>query len=143
MALASTRKPDWEQRLADYLAAQHGARFAYGRHDCVLFAAGAVRAMTGAHLAKGVRGKYRGKLGAASQLKRRGWASLEKMMDAHFQRVVPAHAMRGDIVMAQGSLGICAGQRAWFAGDEANPDGPAFLPLKEWTAAWRVPFTGA
>lgn len=134
------RKPDWEQRLGDYLEAHRAARFAYGRHDCVLFAAGAVQAMTGVDPAKGVRGKYKTWRGSYGALRRRGWKSIEEMMDAHFARIPPAYAMRGDIVMAQGSLGMCAGRAAWFAGDEANPEGPASMPLGEWTAAWRVPF---
>jgi hypothetical protein len=46
-AAALQRLPDWPERLADYLAAMRPHRFAWGTHDCVRFAAGAIAATTG------------------------------------------------------------------------------------------------
>ena len=46
-----TRLADWRQRLAAYLVETRAAHFRLGRHDCFLFALGALDAMTGsAHL---------------------------------------------------------------------------------------------
>ena len=41
------RKGDWEQALMRHVSACERTPFAYGEHDCTMFAAGAVLAMTG------------------------------------------------------------------------------------------------
>lgn len=51
-----TRLPYWQVRLTDWLTATARLPFRPGRHDCALFAAGAVRAMTGVDMARGFRG---------------------------------------------------------------------------------------
>ena len=53
------RRADWRPRLTEYLARVAGARFRPGQHDCALFAAGAVEAMTGHDPAAEWRGTYR------------------------------------------------------------------------------------
>ncbi|MFA7505300.1 MAG: hypothetical protein WCZ28_11420 [Burkholderiaceae bacterium] len=133
------RTRGWESALADYLAAHRAAVFAWGDCDCVLFAAGAVAAMTGSDPAAEVRGRYRTRIGAMRKLRGRGWASLEGMMDAHFAQVPPAFAQRGDIVMANGSLGVCIGRTALFVGEEGGAPELVSLPLASWSQAWRVP----
>lgn len=60
-----TRCEDWHARLAAYVFDAGRTPFAYGSHDCALFAAGAVEAMTGTDLAAGWRGIYRTLAGAS------------------------------------------------------------------------------
>lgn len=134
------RLPDWEQRLGDYLDAHRHAVFVWGELDCVLFAAGAIEAITGIDPAASVRGRYRTRIGSLRQLHARGYADLTAMMDAHFTQIVPARAMRGDIVMAQGSLGVCFVKNGYFVGQEGGESGLITLPLADWEAAWRIPF---
>jgi hypothetical protein len=129
------RGPAWEAALAAFLEEHRTATFAWGECDCVLFAAGAVAAMTGTDPAAAARGHYRTQLGSRRMLTRMGWSSLEGMMDAHLERVAPAFAQRGDVVMSEGSLGICAGRFAWFV----TAEGLAPRALSAWTEAWRVP----
>lgn len=50
----------------------------------------------------------------------------------------PAFAMRGDVVMAQGSLGICIGGSALFVGEEEGAPGLVRVVRGEWTRAWAV-----
>jgi len=52
------RLPDWRPRLVSFVNSVRARPFAYGTHDCALFAAGAVEAMTGVDLAKDWRGAY-------------------------------------------------------------------------------------
>lgn len=136
------RKADWESALSDYLAGQGGAVFAWGACDCAMFAAGAVLAMTGTDPAAELRGRYKSATGAARVLKRYGADDLAAWVSARFEEVAPVFAHRGDLVMADGSLGICAGPAAWFVGEENGDAGLVSRPMQDWERAWRVPFAG-
>ncbi|WP_298195527.1 hypothetical protein [Novosphingobium sp.] len=136
------RKADWETALAEYLAGQGGAVFAWGERDCAMFAAGAVEAMTGIDPAAQIRGRYNSVTGAARVLKRAGADSLGAWVSARFAEVPPVFAHRGDLVMVDGSLGICAGAGAWFVGEDNGAPGLISRPMLEWDRAWRVPYTG-
>lgn len=52
------RLPDWRPRLVDYLHACVRKPFMPGEHDCALFLAGGVLAMTGVDYATAYRGQY-------------------------------------------------------------------------------------
>lgn len=67
------RPAGWQGRLTAYLAERAREPFAPGRHDCMLFAAGAVQAMTGRDLARGWRG-YRTLAEGQRKLRRKGYA---------------------------------------------------------------------
>ena len=136
------RKPDGETALADYLAGHSGAVFAWGRCDCAMFAAGAVAAMTGTDPAAEVRGRYKSPIGAARVLKNAGADDLGAWVSVRFEEVGPVFAHRGDLVMADGSLGVCTGPVAWFIGEENGAPGLVSRPMQEWERAWRVPFAG-
>lgn len=52
------RLPDWRKRLLVYLQAAARKPFEAGVHDCALFLAGGVQAMTGRDYAAAYRGQY-------------------------------------------------------------------------------------
>lgn len=54
----AVRLPDWPARLAAMVAAAHPRPFAWGVHDCCLWAADAVLATTGHDPAADLRGQY-------------------------------------------------------------------------------------
>jgi len=55
----NTRKSTWlTQELPDYLKLAESFTFTWGVHDCCLFAADAVLALTGTDIAEEFRGKY-------------------------------------------------------------------------------------
>jgi hypothetical protein len=137
------RIDDWEQALADYLLAQREAVFAWGRMDCVLFAAGAVAAMTGADPAADLRGKYRSQAGAGRLLKQLGFANLAVAVDSVLVPVAPAAAHRGDVVMLDGNLGLCTGRTALFLPEEGGEPGLAVRATLQCERAWRVPYATA
>lgn len=64
-----------------------------GANDCVGFCLGAVEAQTGVKVAPKLAWTSRA---AALRLVKR-FSSIEAAFDAHFERIVPAFAMRGDI----------------------------------------------
>jgi len=129
-----SRLPDWEARLADYLASVRDRPHAYGRHDCALHGANAAFAQTGVDNGAPFRGHYETELGAARALRRFGAGTIEATFDVHYAPVAPALAQRGDLVLAQGSIGVCVGGDAMFVGDA----GLERIARPEWSRAWRV-----
>ena len=134
------RRVDWPERLAAAVAEARDRPFVWGRHDCVLFAADCVAAMTGVDLAAGVRGRYRTPGGAARHLAR-DWrvGSAEGLATRLLGPAGPArHARRGDVVAVPTklgpALGVCLGARAAFVSRE----GLAFVPLAAATASWSI-----
>lgn len=128
------RLPDWEARLHDFMVANEKAVFKWGKCDCILFACSAAHAITGEDKAKGYRWKYRNAEGAARMLRELGQGTLEKTIDANFERIPVGRAGRGDIVFHQNSAGVCLGAFAAFV----THDGLVRVPRAEWALAWRV-----
>ena len=64
------RRPDWNAALRGYIDGCRAKPFVWGRFDCALFAADAVRAMTGANIAADLRGRYTSARTAAARSRR-------------------------------------------------------------------------
>jgi hypothetical protein len=81
--------------LVAYLAERAHRPHEWGRkaNDCMSFPAGAVKAQTGKDPAAGL--KWKSHATAMSLLNKLG--GIEAVLDARFERVAPALAMRGDI----------------------------------------------
>ncbi|WP_420013916.1 DUF6950 family protein [Tateyamaria sp.] len=103
-----SRKPDWPVQLSAYLTRAENRTFRYGRWDCALFVAGAVRAMTGFDPAYGLRG-YSGKAGAASKLDELGISAWPDLVAD--RRIDPAEMRVGDIAAIGDDLAgaVCVG----------------------------------
>ena len=129
------RLPDWEANLHAYLDSVAGAPFAYGRHDCALFVAGAVNAMTGHDFGAPFRGRYRSAAGAVRALRLYGAGDLPATLTAALgEPVHPSRAGRGDIVTDGENVGVCMGGVARFVTDIGMTD----LPRSAWRQAWVV-----
>ena len=106
------RLPDWPERLAAHIARHRATPFAWGAHDCVGFAFGAVQAITGA--AQPLL-SWPDKAGAVALL--RGFGGLVPGLDALLPRVPLAHVQRGDLLLlkhgARRWLAVCDGAHAW------------------------------
>lgn len=130
---------DWEQALSAYLAECEGRAYGYGEHDCALFAAGAVAAITGVDPAATYRGRYCSRWSGDELLDAEGHASLESLIASLFEEISAGFAQRGDLAWHEGSVGVVAGRFALFVGEV---DGAARLirvPRAAWQKAWRVP----
>lgn len=136
------RLPDWETRLADYIGGHRKAVFEYGRFDEVLFAAGAIEAMTGEDPAAHIRGRYDTRLGALRVMRREGFRNLVEVMDVRFGTVPLGHAQRGDITLHGCGLGVCLGRDAYFIGEDDGRHGLVAIPMRSCEIAWRIPFPG-
>ena len=115
---------------------QHAATpFEYGRHDCALFVAGAVLAMTGHDFGAPFRGRYRSAAGAVRALRLHGAGDLPSTMTAALgDPVHPAFAGRGDVVSDGDNVGISMGGFALFVSDA----GMTRRPMPAMATAWVV-----
>jgi len=132
------RHHDWPERLSAFIATARARPFAYGPHDCVSFANGAVEAMTGKSVMPRLR--YSTALGALRALKREG--GVHKAIAARLPEIPPATAQRGDVgtVLVDTPNGpttsacIVLGEKLAAAG----ADGLTFLSRSRLRAAFRV-----
>lgn len=127
-----TRLPDWQTRLTDYLAGAARRPFEEGAHDCALFAADAVRAMTGRDLAAEWRGSYASTRAGLKALARAGYRDHVALAGAHFTAKPVALANPGDLAVVPtpegDALGVVQGECVYVLG-------PAGLLLASLTAA--------
>lgn len=144
------RFKDWTARFDAALAAAAARPFAYGRHDCGLFACSMARAIAGVDPAAGLRGRYRSKRALAALLREHG-GSLEALAEARFAaagfpEVAVARAQRGDLLLGQFGGETCLGVvgldgRTGYTA--ATVGGVTERPLRggpdgAWRRAWRV-----
>lgn len=136
------RLPDWEARLAAYLEPLRTLPFAWGRHDCCTFTAGAVKAMTGVDPMPEFRGRYTTARGSVRALRRIGAGTLASTLSGKFETVDPSLAHRGDIIMSDGLLGICLGPFLVAVGSEGDREGLIRIDRARWSEprAWHVRF---
>lgn len=137
------RLPDWPQRLAAAIEAARLAPFAWGRHDCALFALDCIDAQTGGQIAARFRGTYDGPLGAAKVFGPAGLLGFAAGI-ARTEGLVPVgrvFAQRGSITCYRGDLGETLGI---LYGRQVLAAGPAGIARIELTAidtlaCWAVP----
>lgn len=107
------RLPDWRPRLFAWLASVSRQPFVPGEHDCALFVAGAVEAMTGEDPAAALRGRYTTVRGGLRVLRREGHADHVAFVASLLTEIAPLMAQVGDVAVIGThdgpALGIVAG----------------------------------
>lgn len=139
------RYRDWEQRLHAICQERKRAPFVWGEHDCALFVADCVQAITGQDLAAECRSRYSSKEEAATLLTELCGGNLETYMEQRgLQEWATVRlAQRGDIVLSRQTTGPCLGivsldgMRGLFA-VESGQDEMLRLSVLECARAWRV-----
>ena len=133
------RKDDWPERLGEAIEAARNRGFRWGEHDCALFVADCVAAMTGVDPAAGLRGTY-GARGAAVDLGKLGDRLFGPVIAATLARRgdVALVALGGDVALVESGGRLAAG--VVIGGHVAVPgrDGLVAYPLAQATRAWRV-----
>jgi len=135
--LTLTRTRLWQSRLDALLSERLHTPFAWGSHDCALFAADAIVAVTEVDPAAALRGTYSTEAEARAILDAAG--GLEAIATEALGPSVPAALARpGDIGLLDTALGetlvVCLGER-WMAPAD---DGLKVLRLGHVAQAWRV-----
>lgn len=129
------RLPDAASRLQRLVLQRMAAPFAWGLHDCALWAADAIEAQLGVDPAHALRGRYRTHLGARRLLAPLG--GLAGVAGAVLGPSLrsPLLACTGDVgFTSQGALAVCAGE-TWLV---ATAQGVGHLALTDAVQAWRV-----
>lgn len=130
------KHPDWHNRLIAVIRAAEKRPFLWGEHDCCLFAADCVEAMTGENFANGWRGTYDSETGAKKSLLR-GGGSLENVLAKYLDEVPVKMAQRGDIAIVENAgtrcAGVIYGGAVWVPGET----GLVCLRVKP-LSTWRV-----
>lgn len=133
--------PEWHSRLSDYIDSVRHRPFVYGEHDCALFAAGAIEAVTGIDPAAALRGKYKTRLGGLRLLKKLGFANHAEFAASLFEEMHPSRAQIGDIAAIELgggaiSLGVVQGTRIFVLRPDVQ--GMATVDLLTASKAFRV-----
>ena len=142
----TSRLPDWERKLHDFIAENRDRPFQWGEWDCALFATACAAAITGHDAAEAYRGTYDSRTGSARALRELGEGTLLRTVNASFHARPIGTARRGDLVWCDGSLGVCIGASALFVGEERLAEkagvmmreGLIQIPRAAWTRAWSV-----
>lgn len=134
--MTPARLRDWRPRLVAYLETVREQPFVYGQHDCALFVAGAVQAMTGEDLATAYRGRYQS---LKTGLKLITGSHID-LVRATFDEIAPPFAQIGDIAVigevGTPALGIFEGESVMVLRDGG---GLGLMPRAAATFAFRVP----
>jgi hypothetical protein len=111
-----TRRPDWPERLAATIERARPIPFEWGVHDCALFAADCVYAVTGVDVLGTWRGRWSTACTARALQARHGGLLLavSKVMGP----ALPAinMAKRGDLLLIDAEMpwvAVCDGSRWW------------------------------
>ena len=136
------RLPDWKPRLIAWLASIARTPFEPGKHDCALFVAGAIAAMTGEDPAARFRGRYTTVRGGLRVLRAEGFGDHVEMVASRLEEVAPLMAQVGDIAVVDTpegpALGIVAGADILVPGR----DGLGAVSLMQGRRAFSLPSGG-
>lgn len=135
-----TRDPRWPHLLDDFIEAARHRPFAWGVHDCGLFAANWIRQATGVDPAKRWRRRYTTERGAWRVLRNDGLLDMEDVGRAAYGEPMENARLagRGDIVSVLSGGLVCLGVHLGHRVVCAGPDGLVFLPVSAIRHAWRV-----
>jgi hypothetical protein len=138
------RAENWPIKLADALVRARRRPFVWGQHDCCLFVADVVKAMTGMDMGADIRGRYDSREGAAALIAQTtgggGFDALAALYaDRYgFAEVAPGFAWRGDVALTDADLGPTLGIIIDSSVGHLAPGGLTFLPRALVRRAWRV-----
>lgn len=134
------RQPGWDVQLATYVRDGMSLSFAWGRHDCCLWAAGWVDLATGTKIHRAFAGRYDDLKGALRLVREAGGlASLTSLALAGTPIMEPLKAIRGDIAIVPGAyqidaVGIILGRQVAVL----TPDGLEGVPVSQVITAWAI-----
>ena len=134
------RRRDAAQATLDHF---RGKRFRFGSNDCVRMVAWHLRKL-GHKVKLPPAGSYRSARSALKALRARGHASLAAALDAQgLERIAPAAAIVGDIVMGPGdagfeALGVALGNGRIVGYHEDLAGAEVLQPFEAPIAAWKA-----
>lgn len=101
------RVKGWERALNEVIKKHRGLPSQYGISDCYLIADDAVEAVIGERMFPDVQ--YSSELGAAKELRSRGFQTVEDAFASKFEECPVSLAQRGDIGVVESDGELCGG----------------------------------
>ncbi len=93
-----TRTQGWTERLRLFVFANLLTRFEWGKHDCAMFAIGAIDAQCGTTIAEGIRGRYDSEESAREFAQSMGWRDLSDAARTYLGEPIVRPTSNGEIV---------------------------------------------
>lgn len=127
----------WEQALFAETAKAASRPHVWGSHDCVIFAADCVLAMTGEDLMAGLRETYDSPISAARVIRAQGVDNLGDLAGLYLPEVHISEARRGDLILSAEPydfLAVCVGITAVGPSEH----GMIHIPIAQALRAFRV-----
>lgn len=129
------RKLDWQASFAALVASRATVPFAWGTHDCCVWAADAVKAVTGVDFAENFRGTYTDEESAAVVLAQ--FEEVDQLATTYLgEPTTVSFATVGDIILFDFNngytLGVCNGRNSLVAGETGLRAVPTRMGLKAW-----------
>jgi hypothetical protein len=122
------RKENWDVEFNKYINTLNTKEYKYGSYDCCIFAADAVKAITGIDYMEEFRGKYNSVEEGNEALKTIGKGSLYRTLRAKFGKPVRGcYGRKGDVAFYDDCCGIVLGRSALFIGI----NGQVLVPLRK------------
>ncbi len=135
----NNRKPNWPTLLGHFFYQNADRPFVWGEWDCCLFAADAIKEITGQDFASELRGKYDDAFGAARLIHpHRDLCGLVTELLPDNSEISIQQAQRGDLAVIENQGRQCAAifwGRGVFAATET---GLVQLPNTSIIKAWRI-----
>lgn len=130
------RPDDWPTLLEGYVEQARREPFEWGERDCISWACGWHKLITGRDVYAPFRGRYDNKEDATRLMLANGVRTMEEAGRFLFgpEREVLDLTQRGDIVLAANTFGLWLGARGAFP----MLDGTRFLQFKHVKAGWSV-----
>ncbi|MEL6754937.1 MAG: hypothetical protein AAFP81_00765 [Pseudomonadota bacterium] len=132
------RRSDWQQKLSQEAIRLQNTPYEFGEHDCILFAANCVLAMTGRDLADDIRGRYKTEIGAARIIKNEGFSSLGDMIADRLPEIELREVGRGDVVLCDGPYGEFAAMVVGKTCVSPGRNGMIHIPVSQAKRGYRV-----
>jgi hypothetical protein len=140
------RQKHWSTRTYhDFLMESARIPFAWGKHDCALFAADGIRTITGVDIAANFRGKYSDEAGAMAAIKEiaggstvadaAAWCAQKYSL---MEWPKPLFAQRGDLVIFQAPTGNLVSGLVHLSGQlvAVGEKGLYLFPVSRILRAW-------
>lgn len=134
------KKLNWQTEFLQMVGERATEPFVWGQNDCALFAADAVKIMTGTDYAEEFRGKYKTEAGAKRQLAKASEDGLVGILNDKLEPIDPNLCQRGDVILFRTDLGPTTGIY-WHGGAfTTSPDGVKLFDSihNDIIKAWRV-----
>ena len=135
-----TRKEDWPQRLEKYVNNVSDKEFDWETHHCLIFADGALEAVTGERLYNQYRAEYETESNK-DLMDELGARGIYRKLVSIFGKSIPVSmAQRGDIVILKNpySVGVCRGATSNFVGNDGEAQGVVEVPTLSCKYAFKV-----